>query len=130
MRGNYHIAVEPERDLVRISLSGFFDIEAIQAFDRDRRPAFARLTCAANQHLCLCDISGCNLQSQEAVAAFKALMSDSSLFSRKLAFFTGSSLARMQARRILDRAAAAACFETEAEAMNWLFAAESIASAA
>ncbi|MEC3910781.1 hypothetical protein U5A82_09945 [Sphingobium sp. CR2-8] len=46
-------------------------------------------------------------------------MSDQTLFSRKLAFITGSSLARMQARRILERDAVK-CFETEAEALDWL----------
>lgn len=120
MKSHYSINVDSPRNLVRITLSGFFDIATIQAFDRDRRPAFARLTCGPNQHLSLCDISQCNLQSQEAVAAFKVVMSDRSLFSRKLAVVTGSSLARMQARRILERDSIS-CFETEAAALAWLF---------
>ena len=121
MTGHYSIDVDPVRDLVHIRLSGFFDLATIAAFDRARRPAYARLTCGPNQQLTLCDISGCNLQSQEAVAAFRGVLAERSLFSRRLALLTGSSLARMQARRILDRDTVA-CFVEEADAMAWLFA--------
>lgn len=123
MKSHYSISVEPDCDLLLITLAGFFDNETIRAFDRDRRAAFALLTSEPNQHLAICNISRCNLQSQEAVAMFKKMLNDPSLFSRKLAFITGSSLAWMQARRILERDAVS-CFETEAAARVWLFEAE------
>lgn len=121
MRGKYTIEAEPAHDLVRMTLTGFFDIETIEAFGAARYPVIARLGCARNQHIVLLDISGCSLQSQEAVAAFQQVLGEGDIRSRKLAVVTGSSLAWMQARRILNRDELA-CFETEPEAMRWLLA--------
>jgi hypothetical protein len=119
MRGSYTIEAEPAHDLVRMTLTGFFDIETIRAFGAARHPVIARLGCARNQHIVLLDISGCSLQSQEAVATFQQVLGEGDVRSRKLAVVTGSSLAWMQARRILNRDGLA-CFETEPEAMQWL----------
>lgn len=121
MRGSYTIEAEPAHDLIRMTLTGFFDIETIRAFGAARYPVIARLGCARNQHITLCDIAGCSLQSQESVAAFQQVLGEGDIRSRKLAMVTGSSLAWMQARRILNRDELA-CFDTEPEAMQWLLA--------
>lgn len=120
MRGKFTIEAEPARNLIRMTLTGFFDIETIEAFSVTLYAAVARLGCAPNQHIVLCDISGCSLQSQAAVAAFQKVLSEGNR-SRRVAVVSGSSLAWMQARRILDRDELA-CFEMEPEAMQWLLA--------
>lgn len=121
MTATFAIDVEPEHDLVHMTLSGFFDIATIMEFSAARRPAFARLTCPHNHHVVLLDISGCSLQSQEAVATFQKILDDRNMRSRKLAVVTGSSLSWMQARRIINRDGVT-CFQTDEEARAWLLA--------
>lgn len=60
--------------------------------------------CAANQHLTLCDIRGMDIQSQERVEEFSQLVGSDAVRSRRLAFVTAKSLARLQARRLSSRA--------------------------
>lgn len=65
--------------------------------------AVGRLSCAPNQHITLCDIREMAIQSQDAVIQFQQLVGAAAVRSRKLAFVTARSLARLQARRLTDR---------------------------
>lgn len=120
MDAKYEIAAEPERDLVRMTMSGFFSLGDVARLDRERLGAYSRLTCRPNDHLTICDVSGMKIQSQDVVAAFTRMASDPRYASRKLAFVTGSSLARMQTRRVTDREDVA-YFTDMREAESWLF---------
>lgn len=120
MSKDYTIATDPARGLLILRLSGFFDPESVARLDAERREALARLGTAPNRHVTLCDVSACKLQAQDIVAAFGRVLADPAAASRRIAFVTGSSLARMQIRRMLSRAGMA-CFETTAQATAWLF---------
>ena len=61
------------------------------------------------------------IQSQEVMAAFKTVVDDRFLASRRLAFITGGSAVGMQIRRIVRERTAVACFHGSAEAEAWLF---------
>ena len=100
----FSIMVEPALDLVRIEMGGFFSEADIGAFRFALETRMAALTCEPNQHVTLCDVSAMKIQTQDIVTAFSKVVGHATFQSRRLAFVTGSSLARMQTRRLTDRA--------------------------
>jgi sulfite reductase beta subunit-like hemoprotein len=120
MDANFAFDVDPRRDLVRITMSGFFQPADIVRYERARELAFARLRCAPNRHLTLCDVSAMKIQTQDVVNEFARLVADPRFVSRRMAFVTGSSLARLQTRRVAERDTIA-YFSDLAAAEAWLF---------
>lgn len=111
--------VEPERDLVRITLAGFFTPADVDRFVAARDAAHAQLRSAPNAHVTLVDMRAMQIQSQETVAAFQRVLTDPRAVSRRLAFVVARSLARLQ----IKRAAAereAAYFTTIEDAEAWV----------
>ncbi len=130
MSASFSITAEPERDLVRIRMSGFFTPADIVAFLEERSRAHARLTCGPNQHLTLNDVRGMNIQPQEAVAGFQAMLADPAHRSRRLAFVVAPTLARGQLVRALSGRSNTQFFEELTEAETWLLNPEERAEAA
>ena len=124
MAAHFTIRAEPSRDLIRITMSGFFTPADIQAFCDARAVEHARLTCGPNQHVTLTDVTQMKVQSQDVVAAFQTLLADSAYRSRKLAFVVDRTLARSQLMRALN-GRTAKCFEDRVTAERWLFAHDS-----
>lgn len=121
MFAHYAIVACPERDLIRVTLSGFFDPGGLAGFDRARRAALARLRCGPNQHDTLVDVSELKLQAQGVFEAFRAMIAAPETRSRRLAFVTGHAAIRMQVRRLIDRDDIR-CFADLAAAEAWLAA--------
>lgn len=121
MTAHFTVRAEPARDLIRISMSGFFTPADIDAFYRARAAEHARLTCGPNQHLTLNDLRDMKVQAQDAVAAFGDLLADPAWRSRKLAFVVDRTLARSQLMRALN-GRDAKYFEDLADAEKWLLA--------
>ena len=119
MDARFSITVDPNLDLVRIEMGGFFSEADIGAFRFALETKMEALTCPVNQHLTLCDVSAMKIQAQEIVGAFAKLVGNPKFQSRRLAFVTGSSLARMQTRRLTDRAGVE-FFTERAGAEAWL----------
>jgi len=128
MSAEYSIEVEPQRDLVRIRMGGFFTPEDIKGFLEARRVAHRGLSCRPNQHLTINDIRDMKIQSQDIVDGFRALLADPAYRSRRLAFVVGPTLARTQLVRALA-SRTARCFEDFWSAEAWLFADEDAAAA-
>ncbi len=129
MTATFSFDVDPARDLVRITMVGFFTPADIIAFRAAQDREHRKLTCAPNQHLTINDITGMKVQSQEMVAAFQAVLANPAHRSRRLAFIVSRTLARSQVMRALN-GRQARCFENRAEAEVWLFAPEETAAAA
>ncbi len=120
MSANFSFEVDPARDLVIITLGGFFSQADIGAFLVERDVAHAQLRCGPNQHVTLADTRAMQIQAQDIVTAWGDVLAGSAYRSRKLAFVQASSLARMQ----LQRAAAmrdVRYFTSFADAEAWLF---------
>ncbi|MCW3847064.1 hypothetical protein OF829_07415 [Sphingomonas sp. LB-2] len=120
MSAEYSIEVEPQRNLVRIRMGGFFTLEDIEGFYEVRRIAHRELTCGRNEHLTINDIRDMKIQSQEIVDAFRELLADPAYRSRRLAFVVSPTLARTQVVRALANRQAR-IFEDFWSAESWLF---------
>lgn len=122
MDGSFDIRIDPARDLVRTRLSGFFTRDTVSGFIVARAEAFRQLRCGPNQHLSLTDVRDLQIQSQEIVAAFHQVLADPTYRSKRLAFITPVSLARMQLLRAISTRAdgTTRCFNDPAEAERWV----------
>jgi hypothetical protein len=121
MSAEFSFDVDPQRDLVRIRMSGFFKQADIADFIEARRVAHQALTCAPNAHLTVNDLRGMSIQSHDIVDAFKDVLAAPEYRSRRLAFVVGYTLARSQAIRAIE-SRAARWFSDPVEAEAWLFA--------
>lgn len=129
MNATYSVVADPPRDLVRITLTGFFDEGSIAGFLAARREAHAKLRCGPNRHVTLADTSGLAIQAQDMVARWGGILADPTYRSRRLAFVVGSTLARMQLQRAIG-SRHAQVFTAHAEAEAWLFSADDAEQAA
>jgi hypothetical protein len=120
MKPSYEITIDPPRGLLRITVSGFLSFDDLTGILVEKERALARLGLRPNRHLTLCDFSSCKLQSQDVVQLCRAAIADPRYMARRIVFVIGSSLARMQLRRMLERDDAK-FFETMEAAEAWLF---------
>ncbi len=119
MTATFSITADVPRDLICLTMAGFFTVDDIARFIAERDRAHMQLRCLPNRHLTLVDIRGMVIQSQESVDRFQAMLANPATRSRRIAFVVARSLARMQ----IKRAAAsrdAAYFMTIEEATAWL----------
>lgn len=116
---DFSIQVEPAHAVIRLEMGGFFGRNDVLALQRGMEDAVTMLACGPNQHLTLCDVRAMKIQSQEIVSAFAQIVGSSTLCSKRLAFVTGSSLARLQTRRLTDRPGVAFFSDLQA-AEAWL----------
>ena len=93
MAGTFTFRVEPRRELLRIKFSGFFAVEDLTGYVAAKEEALARLGCAPNEHVTLCDFSACIPQSQSVLDLFRASLDDPSARSRRLAVVVNSGRA-------------------------------------
>lgn len=75
MTPSYSVEVDASRDLVRITLSGFFNPADVNRFVEARDDAHRQLRCGKNEHLTLVDIREMQIQSQDIVEAFATMLS-------------------------------------------------------
>lgn len=121
MKAHFSIRVDVPRSLVVITMAGFFEPADIARFVAARNDAHRLLTCGANQQVTLIDIRAMDIQAQDSVAAFRAVLVDPARASRRLAFVVPQSLARMQIQRAAD-SRAAHYFGSLEDAEHWLMA--------
>ena len=119
---SYSIDLDLPRDLVRIRMSGFFNLEDISRFQAELKAAHGRLG-YRDKPLTIIDISGMAIQTQEVTARWGAFLANPAHRSRRLAFVVAPTLARVQLKRAL-RDRDARVFSNTAEAEEWLFADE------
>jgi hypothetical protein len=121
MDATFSVVADPSRDLIRITLTGMFDESSIAGFIAARRVAHAQLRCGPNQHLTIADTRRIAIQTQGMVQRWGGILADPAYRSRRLAFVTASSLARMQLQRAIG-SRTAQVFTDVAEAEAWLLA--------
>ncbi len=120
MAYSFEFLPDADRGVVEIKMSGFFSKEVVPSLASGMAEALEQLRCGPNFHMTLIDVTACKIQSQEIVLEFQKLVANPSLRSRRLAFITGSSLIKMQLRRIIHDDSYARIFGDRNSALAWL----------
>jgi hypothetical protein len=115
------VAAEPDRKLVRAQMSGFLDLAEVAEFSRQEQEAVRSMGLGSGEFYLLVHTSEAVIQSQEVVAAFQHLITDSKFKAKRIAVARESSLTRIQTNRIVKIRDNAAVFESLADAERWLF---------
>lgn len=115
----YTLTADPDRKLITIRIIGMIEPAQVAQLYRDEYAAIHAMGCRLGEHLALVDLTECSLQLQDVAAAFEKQIQSAGK-ARKLAMFTGASVSKMQARRVMKRDDAA-LFVTREEAERWLF---------
>lgn len=123
MADKFTITVDVPRDLVRITMSGFFGEGDVLAFLGERMAAHRQLKCAPNQHVTLNDMRAMDVRSQGVVDSFRSILASPDYRSRRLAFVVTGALSRMQLMRTIE-GRNAQVFEDPAAAEAWLLSAD------
>jgi len=123
----YRITARPESNLIEIELGGLMTTDEVAAYIAELRRAFAAGRFRAG-YLILIDVDACTIQSQEMIAAMREHMGTMPK-ARRIAMVTGSSLARMQVRRLMTQSYAR-IFENGEAAREWLLSPPDDAQAA
>jgi len=118
MEARYTVTPDKSRNLARVKMAGFFGQKDVQEFAATYRQVLSHLK--APGHLTLVDITAMQIQTQDIVGAFAALLAFPDVRSRRLAFVCSSSLARLQAQRLTDREGVE-FFDRMGDAEAWLF---------
>ena len=121
MDAGFSIAIDPARKLLAVTFTGFFTPDALGTYLADKADALARLGCAPNDHVTLCDFSASGPQSQQVLEFFARSIADPAHRSRRMAVVVSSALAQLQVRRMVTRSGAA-CFLHRHDAEAWLTA--------
>lgn len=119
MHARWSIAIDRPRRLVRVKLEGMFNLDDVRAMDQERHRAITRLGCPPNQHLFFCDATGTHLSTPEVAAALHHAISNPLFRAKRCTIVVSSMLARLQARRVVDRADVQ-LFDDLAKAEAWL----------
>ncbi|UZK67810.1 hypothetical protein [Sphingomonas sp. M1-B02] len=100
-------------------MGGFFSHADVVEFVHDLNLNLDRLGRGPNEHLMLCDVQRMKIQTQDVVRLFSSVVGAPRLRSKRLAFVTGSSLSRLQAKRLTNRPGVS-FFSDLALAEEWL----------
>lgn len=119
MRADWTITTEPDRRILRLTMSGMFTADDVRRMDHERQRAIGQLRCGFNRHLALCDVSATELSTTDVADALRQAIGQPMFRARRCAMVLSGTLARMQARRVVDRPDVA-FFDTVAEAEAWL----------
>ena len=120
MNAEFSVLVDRRRGALRVSMGGFFVPADVARFAEEVQRKLDQLGLPPNAHLMLCDVRRMKIQAQDIVAAFGQIVGNPRYRSKRLAFVTGSSLARLQAQRLPAREGVA-YFSDPAAAEAWLF---------
>lgn len=123
----YYLTTDPANKMVMLKLVGMLTVEEVAAMYAEEYKAIRDMGCPLGEHVVLADLTECNIQMQDVSAALQSLVQEKGK-AKRIAMFTESSIAKMQARRIAINQKAAV-FSHKSEALAWLMAANAPANA-
>lgn len=112
----YEIRIDKAHSVVDVTLGGMMTVEEVDAYIGELRAAFVRHRLTS--YAMLIDVSACPIQSQAMIAAMQAHMATMPR-ARAIALVTGSSLAKMQIRRLFGQSYAR-IVNTREEGRAWV----------
>ncbi len=120
MEPSHLVEADAQARSLHLKLSGFFDGPAIERFVRDREAGYAKLG-PAGDHVTMCDVTECKIQSAESFEQFRALLMERRRWGRRMAFVAPEgSLAALQIKRLIAERADLRVFYNIMEGWAWL----------
>ena len=114
----YSIAIDPEAGMVEVELSGMMSADEVASSIAELKRLF--VLNHLHSSAMVIDVSNCPIQSQEMIGTMSRHMATMPK-ARALAIVTGSSLARMQVRRLFHQSYARIAATME-EGRAWVVA--------
>lgn len=96
----YEVKVDKPRALIEVRLGGMMTVEEVGAYIAELQRVF--IANRLRTYVMVIDVSACPIQSQDMIAAMGTHMAKMPK-ARALAVITGSSLAKMQVRRLFTQ---------------------------
>jgi len=121
MTAQIDIAVHPSQRMLHLRLSGHFTLADVARYEVEFGKALRKLGGLPNAHLTLCDVSATAVSTRDVGEALQRVITRADYRSRFCAMVVQGALARMQARRIVDRPDVM-IFDDVASARAWLLA--------
>ena len=118
-QAQWRIVAEHRHRMIRLTLSGLFTLDDVARMDHERRSKIGSLRCGYNRHLALCDVRDTCLSTPEVATALQIAIGNPLFRAKRCAMIVSSALARIQARRVVNRADVA-WFEEPGAAEAWL----------
>ncbi|KQU47387.1 hypothetical protein ASG67_14090 [Sphingomonas sp. Leaf339] len=106
--------------IIEVQLTGLCSMEEFRIFTDELRAAIASFPPGDQQPATLYDFTDATIQTQEVVAAMKALAEHPAMIHRRVAMYTEGVLARRQALRISENRENMRVFKSRVEAIEWL----------
>lgn len=125
-RPMYQIEADRERALLRLKLSGMWDMATAERFEAERRATVVRQGWSRGDYRCIVDLRDYAVQPREVAARGEKHNHNAALHApRKTALIVGSMLQRMQVQRVVSRGDEQV-FTTEQDAISWLDSPDSL----
>ena len=122
IKPGYSLITDPACRLLKVSLSGLWDLDTLENYRADRRVAIQRMAdagVAEAEILLLVDRRDQTVQSQELTNALIDMVDEVETRTARTAVIVGGALLRLQALRT-SRTERTRVFTDESEAMDWL----------
>lgn len=115
----FTITTDKPRRLVRVTVSGFWQLEDVADFYRQEQDAVRSLGVAPGRHRLLVDVRAMKIQSQAVVEALQRVSDTAALKAERFAFLIAPGLIMQQVRRaVADREIGV--FEDERAALDYI----------
>lgn len=100
----FEVEIDYAARIISVRMSGVLSIDQAHACARAKEAAVHDLGLPYDAHSTLVDVRGLRLQTQEVFAIFTNFVATTKHKSRKIAVVAGEGTARMQFRRVAERA--------------------------
>lgn len=118
-----HIIIKHEKlHFIEVKLIGLCSMDEFSVFVDELRAAIVNFPVSDRPPATLYDFTDAKIQTQEVVAAMKALAEHPAMVHRRVALYTEGVLARRQALRISENRPNMCVFKGRAAALDWLTA--------
>lgn len=122
-KSSLHIIIKHEKlRMIEVKLVGLCSMDEFGAFVSELRATIASFPVGDQPPTTLYDFTDATIQTQEVVAAMKALAEHPAMIHRRVAMYTDGVLARRQALRISENRSNMCVFKGRAAALEWLTA--------
>ncbi|HWK36927.1 hypothetical protein [Sphingomonas sp.] len=119
----HSIRIDPVHNLIEAKFTGYFTPEVAREAGEAVRAAIVSLGNGAGQHLSLYDVSEANIAPGETIELLQRTFADPRvrpLWARRVAYFTPSTLARLQLQRLRQSRDDIGVFADRDSALAWL----------